>query len=1071
MVDSVVQCLIYSQASVNEINYSQASVKLVSRNKCSTYIFYSISLVYRKTKMLLFSDLHLSPRTYVTCMKVLRRVHQEAVQRQISVGFLGDFFDKVHSQGTLPVNILNELMRFFETEWSVPMVMIPGNHDYFDAAETEHGLTPFAYASKHITVLDNPTVINRQLWVPWRRSTETISRILNEHTGVDVIFGHFDIVGFKMSQTQVSTEGVSVTDFPAGIPVYSGHYHTPQQHGSIRYLGSPYQLTLSEAEDKKALVVIGQTQVAELIPIDIGARQYKWTPNELLARSHELRPNDRVSVADDGQLSIEACVQQLQDKNVRINVKRTLKPVETRISDGDKLTPAELLEEYAKIQEVDTGSPAWALFSKRLALSDCTVQQSRPDMRPVKMLLEGFGPFIGPVTMSLEGHGLTLISGESNGDTVSSNGSGKSLATAGAWLWCLTGMTDGRPTLPFGTASIVNEEVGQATVVASGTVNGFDWEIERSMAKKKHHLKLFIGGENKTRSTLSATQRVIASELFGLEVGGRELFDWLVRNSVWSQHVVTRWLDASDTAAKAEIHALANVDIWAEIHAWAKLNHKTTTVELNDLQSRKKYTERMYEDAIKLHARSLRLETEWARNQHEKITRHQQDVERARTAVPIVGEERFCNWSDKELITADTALVDAKVVLVRMRKHQSELRRELPSEWLEVDYTVKEQWLREQPDPKVQYHETHQRHCQAAQHARQVQLDEVRQEIQKCKEEGACEACKRPFDKGDGYHNHLRSLHDKLENKRTAFADAKKEFVDAQQKHIVERKREKVLKQHKEFIEKGRSLHELVNNIDEASKILDTHQNRVTRLREIIDKKKQQYALYCQTKALRDELKLTLTSMERTLERYRQESCPHNVSDDDVRTKKIANDETLANVEKAAITSGHWSSIVRWSGPRGIQTYALEHTVKTLGRLTTDWLRRLFHTEHIKLDVFFDEKERLQRCIEYKDHHGVLSGGQWRRAQLAAFMAWRETDNFPLLIMDEACTSMDIQGIHAVQRTLRDWCEEDDRRTCFFISHEPEQHRDKSVYHNHTRILNKRGRSTIAGESPKRQKI
>jgi DNA repair exonuclease SbcCD nuclease subunit len=63
-----------------------------------------------------------------------------------------------------------------------------------------------------------------------------------------------------MSQTQVSTEGVSVTDFPAGIPVYSGHYHTPQQHGSIRYLGSPYQLTLSEAEDKKALVVIGQTQ-------------------------------------------------------------------------------------------------------------------------------------------------------------------------------------------------------------------------------------------------------------------------------------------------------------------------------------------------------------------------------------------------------------------------------------------------------------------------------------------------------------------------------------------------------------------------------------------------------------------------------------------------------------------------------------------------------------------------------------------------------------------------------------------------------------------------------------------
>ena len=1026
--------------------------------------------------MLLFSDLHLSPRTYVTCMKVLRRVHQEAVQRNVSVGFLGDFFDKVHSQGTLPVNILNELMRFFETEWSVPMIMIPGNHDYFDAAETEHGLTPFAYASKHITVLDNPTVINRQLWVPWRRSTEKISLILNEHTGFDVIFGHFDIVGFKMSQTQVSTEGVSVTAFPAGIPVYSGHYHTPQQHGSIRYLGSPYQLTLSEAEDKKALVVIGQTQVTELIPIDIGARQYKWTPKELLARSHELRPNDRVSVADDGQLSIEACVHQLQEKNVRINVKRTLKPVETRISDGDKLTSTQLLQQYANIQQIDTNSPAWTILSKRLALTGCVVQQSRPDMRPIKMTLTGFGPFIGPVTMSLEGHGLTLISGESNGETVSSNGSGKSLATAGAWLWCLTGMTDGRPSLPFGTASIVNEEVGKATVVASGTVNGLDWKIERSMAKKKHHLVLFIGGEDKTRSTLSGTQLVIASELFGIEVGGRDLFGWLVRNSVWSQHVVTRWLDASDTGAKAEIHALANVDVWVEIHAWAKLNHKTTIVELNDLQSRQKYTGRMYEDAIKLHVRSLRLETEWDQKQNEKITQYQDDVERARTAyercLKSIGDKPEPDpVADRELKTADIAFVDAKVVLAKMIKRKSELHSELPPEWINANYEDKEQWLREQQDPKIDYHETHQRHCQAAQHSRQVQLDEARKEFRRFQKEGACEACSRPFDKGDGYHNHLRSLQDKLDHKRTAVADAKNEFVVAQQKHIAERERGKVLKQHKEFLEMGRSLHNLVNDIEKASKTLNIHQHRVQTLREMIDKRKQQNALYTQTKTLCDDLKLTLTSMERTMTRYRQETCPYNASDDDVRAKKQVNDETVAAAEKAAITSGHWSSVVRWSGPRGIQTYALEHTVKTLGRLTTEWLQRLFHTEHIKLNVFFDDKERIQRIIEYKDHHGVLSGGQWRRVQLAAFMAWRETGNFPLLIMDEACTSMDIQGIHAVQGTLRDWCEEDERRTCFFISHEPEQHRDKSIYHNHTRILNKRGRSTIAGEPPKRQKI
>ena len=64
--------------------------------------------------MLLFSDLHLSPKTFPTCMKVLRRVHHEAEQRNVPIGFLGDFFDRVYNEGTLPVDILNSLLRFLK---------------------------------------------------------------------------------------------------------------------------------------------------------------------------------------------------------------------------------------------------------------------------------------------------------------------------------------------------------------------------------------------------------------------------------------------------------------------------------------------------------------------------------------------------------------------------------------------------------------------------------------------------------------------------------------------------------------------------------------------------------------------------------------------------------------------------------------------------------------------------------------------------------------------------------------------------------------------------------------------
>ena len=1019
--------------------------------------------------MLLFSDLHLSPRTYDTCMQVLRRVHSEAVQRNVTVGFLGDFFDKVHSQGTLPVNILNELMRFFETEWSVPMVMIPGNHDYFDAAETEHGLTPFAYASRHIRVLDEPAVIDRQLWVPWRRSPEKIAAILREHDDVDVIFGHFDIIGFKMSQTRLSTEGVQVSDFPADIPVYSGHYHTPQVHGNIRYLGSPYQLTLSEAEDRKALVVLEPTgQVAEQIPIDIGAHQYKWTANELLTRAHELKPNDRVCVESDDSAVLGTCIDALVARQVTVQVKRRQKDVETRIADGGKLQPCDLLVQYAKLNDLDQQGRSWNLLTERMSTMSASIRSARPDLRPVKLQLEGFGPFTGPLTISLEGQGLTLISAVIGGDTQTSNGAGKSLATAGAWLWCLTGMVDGRPALPFDSASIVNEGVGKASVTAEGTLNGLPWSVQRSLTSKKHIVKLFVGGEDKTRSTLSGTQRCIGSELFGRSVSGRELFAWLVRNCVWSQHVVTRWLDANDAAAKSEIHEMANVSIWTELSQWAKVHQKTQKSELAELQIKHRHAEELYDNAVDTHTRLLRLATEWEKMQVERLAEHEHNIGRTRASyqrgVDSLGEPPE-HIDETELEATSNALVDARVVLARMDHRRTQLERDLPKEWQNaVDYDAKERWMRDQPDPKTEFHATHKQHCFAAKHARQVQLTEARIAYEEFKKAGFCATCKRAFDKPEGHHEHTRTLHDKLERARAALADAKAMYVDAQQNHIYSVKEETKLTQTREYIDKGRSLQKIRKNIVQARDTLDKLSVRVQRLTEIIDKKKRHAAVYHETKALCDQLKSSLEAFEDALVQMRAEGCPHDTSDTNVRKYRTQVQDRETQLTDCHESLAQWSAIVQWTGPRGIQTYALEHTVKTLARNTTDWLRKLFDTEHIRLQVFFDEKERLQRVIEYKDHHGVLSGGQWRRAQLAAFMAWRETENFPLLIMDEACASMDLRGIHAVQNTLRDWCDDDERRTCFFISHEPEQHRDKSIYHNHTQILHKRGRSTIAQE-------
>ena len=1024
--------------------------------------------IHWKPEMLLFSDLHLSKSTYETCMKVLRRVHKEADARGCVVGFLGDFFDKVHSRGTLPVNILNELMRFFETEWHVPMIMIPGNHDYFDAAETEHGLTPFGYASKHITIYNEPVVINRQLWVPWRRNVSDIKEILAQHRDVDVIFGHFDIVGFKMSASRISTEGVGVSSFPSTVPVYSGHYHTPQTHGNIRYLGSPYQLTLAEAEDKKALILLDeQFAVKETIPIDIGKHQYKWTANELLERNSELKEGDVVSVMH--STGIDQIVQNLKDKGVNVSVKRELKEVKTRIDDTHQMTPTKLLEEYAKLNCIDLTSNAYSSLVEKLVSLTPAQKTTLRNVKPISMVVKGFGPFTGPVQIALEGQGFTLISGECNESKTASNGAGKSLITAGAWLWVCTGMIDSRASLTFDkNVSIVNEPVGTASVEIRGVVDNENWSIVRTVnLKRKSRLTFSINGIDRTRSTISGTQRAIASELFGLDASGKGLYTWLVHNSVWSQQENTNWLNSSDISAKTEIRQIANVDIWTELNAFAKLQLKNSNSELTKSTIEKEHKKKLYDMAIENHVRNLRLASEWSTAQTEKLTKDVDDIQRTTLAY----ERSLCAVGTPVSVTNDTQLrmkrrelIDAKVVLAGMEKHSIELHGVLPNDW----HLLKETAV----PPKSEKSKIHKEHCQAAKHARNAQLQESVKEFEKFKKAGVCHTCKRPFPKDNGHHEHMRQLQTNIEKCRMEYEEARVLYDMALQKWLKDTTAETEYKKNNEYIQKGKSLTKITESIQKCKERIELLSNETAEMQIEFDKARSKHAVWERTHQLCGELKSSLDALKTSHRMRTEEQCPYNTSDVNVRKCKHEMDayslnQLFDNCEK-------WKLISQWTGTSGIQTYALEYTVKSLAQRTSMWLQRFFKSDNVYLEAYFDEKEKLVRNIQCGTLSGVLSGGQFRRAQLAAFMAWRDMSpyDFPLLIMDEACTAMDIDGIQSVQTTIKDWCTEDDNRTCFFISHEPEQHRDTSIYTNHTRIIQKRGRSVISEEVPsaKRQR-
>ena len=1025
--------------------------------------------------MLLFSDLHLSPKTFQTSLKVLRRVHKEATDRALPIGFLGDFFDHVYNKGTLPVDILNELMRFFANEWTVPMVMIPGNHDYFDASETEHGLTPFKYASKYITVLDEPTVLENRLWVPWRRDNAELETILAQNTGVECIFGHFDIIGFKLNASRVSTEGLSVSSFTTGCPVYSGHYHTPQMHGNICYLGSPYQLSLSEAEDKKALVVLDSVgKVDYKIPIDIGKHQYKWTPQQLQLKNHLLRPNDRVVVV--GTMEDPVLVAGLLKRGIDINVRKPLSVAKTRIEQPIALTQQQLLREYARRHTIDVESVAWkSILAWMTANANQSRLQTPSKICPVRMEISGFGPFVGPVHVPLSGQGFTLISGEYN-QPGASNGAGKSMVTAGAWLWVVTGILDGRSALPFDCGwSVVHGGTGTACVKVYGSLeDGGSWEIVRTLEiskKRKHTVTFSINNTDRTRSTISGTQRAISSEIFGMDFSSNELHSWLLRNSVWSQQSVSRWIDSSDINAKCEIQSLANMETWIRLHTWAKTQQKELKSTLQVQSTVVDQSEKRHEEACARHVRTVRMADEWSTKQSERIRNSSKNMLSIQSTYERSGDNpdsmEAPSIIELELVTKQSD--KARVCLLKFETCRSTVLEKLPNNWQE---------RASNPVPEVvgslEDSTTYVEQCKTTSIARKLQLSHAQKILTVFKSEGHCSACQRPFEQGSGHQDHLRTLHNGVQKAR----DDNSKAVSALKLAETSRcEAEKSVRSHTDQVQLLQMV-ESLRNIDKNIKQSRIDSDRIMTEKNILRTNYgillSEYTTYVKTKSMREELRRTVETLTGNHRILVDETCPYTISVSEPTLTKQALVSAKSELTTQSVKLQDIARVVQWTGAHGIQTYAMEHTVQKLTALTTVWLRRFFKMEDIRLEASFDEKERLKRHVICPGNSGIMSGGQWRRVQLASFMAWKDMNSvgFPLLIMDEACTSMDQVGINSVQETLRDWCESMEGHTCFFITHEPEQHRDTSIYQNHLRILNKRGRSSVVDDSvSKRRKL
>lgn len=179
---------------------------------------------------------------------------------------LGDTLDKRKSIDFVTSGFLikNWLNKFDEND--IQLYSIIGNHDtYFKNTNEISGIKQYETLFQNVHIIDKCTPIKFGTTVfhciPWlceENKNEILEYIENvKSDDINVACGHFDLAGFNVNKSCVSFSGTldkTLLENTFDLTL-SGHYHTPSEQGTIKYIGTPYQITWNDYGDKKKFIV------------------------------------------------------------------------------------------------------------------------------------------------------------------------------------------------------------------------------------------------------------------------------------------------------------------------------------------------------------------------------------------------------------------------------------------------------------------------------------------------------------------------------------------------------------------------------------------------------------------------------------------------------------------------------------------------------------------------------------------------------------------------------------------------------------------------------------------------
>ena len=157
--------------------------------------------------------------------------------------------------------------------------MITGNHDcYYKNTNNVNSPNLLLQSYPNVKTYSSPTEIKvgnlNMLLLPWicmENEEQSLKAIKN--TKSKIAMGHLELQGFHVNRSVVMEHGLEANIFKNFTKVFSGHYHTRSDNGTVFYLGNPYEIYWNDVNDPRGFTIF-DTETLEHFHIDNPYRMF-----------------------------------------------------------------------------------------------------------------------------------------------------------------------------------------------------------------------------------------------------------------------------------------------------------------------------------------------------------------------------------------------------------------------------------------------------------------------------------------------------------------------------------------------------------------------------------------------------------------------------------------------------------------------------------------------------------------------------------------------------------------------------------------------------------------------------